>query len=67
MDLVKYHVRSWDFKAQVFQFREHLLEIKVEDIYFLTRLSMSGAPISLLGGRSGGETVKDYIATYCRA
>jgi len=27
---------------------------------------MRGAPISPLGGRSGGETVKDYITTYYR-
>jgi len=32
----------------------------------LTGLSKISAPISLLGGRRGGETVKDYITTYPR-
>jgi len=29
-------------------------------------LSKLGTPISLLGGRCGGEMVKYYIAAYCR-
>ena len=45
---------------------ENILEIQVEDIYFLIGLSKRGAPVSLLGGRRGGEMVNDYIATYCR-
>lgn len=66
MELLKYLVHSWNIQAHVFRFGENLLEIQVEDIYFLTGLSKRGAPVSLLGGRSGGEIVKDYIATYCR-
>lgn len=32
----------------------------------MIELSKRGAPVSLLGGRNGGETVKDYITTYCK-
>lgn len=31
--------------------------------YFLTSLTRRGAPISLLGGKRGGEIMKDYIIT----
>jgi len=54
-ELLKYLVCSWDVYGQVYKFGEHLLEIKVDDIFFLIGLSMRGAPISLLGGKSGGQ------------
>lgn len=60
MELLKYLVRSWYVQAQAFRFGERRLEIKVEDIYFLIGLSMRGNPISLLGGRSGGESERLY-------
>lgn len=66
MELFKYLICSWDVHAQEFRFWGHILEIKVKYIYFFTILSRRGAPISLLGGRHGGEKVKDYIATYYR-
>lgn len=42
-----------------------MVTIVVEDIYFFTRLSRRGAPISLSRYHRGGETVNDYVATYC--
>lgn len=53
-------------QAQAFRFREYLLEITIKNIYFLISLSRRGAPISLVGGRRGGEMVKYYITTYYR-
>ena len=66
MELLEFLICSWDVQAHAFRLGEYMLEIKVEDIYFLTCLSMRGVTISLLGGRRVGEIMKDYISTYCR-
>lgn len=64
MELLEYLIHSWDVQAQAFRLGQHLFEIKVEDIYFLTHLSMRGAPISFLGGRRGRGTFKDEISIH---
>lgn len=66
MELFKYLARAWDVQTQSFSLREHMLDIQVKEIYFLTGLLRRGAPISLSCSRRGGETIKDYIAANCR-
>jgi len=44
MELLAYFFHAWDMKEHVFIFGEHLLKVIVEDIYFLTSISRTGAP-----------------------
>ena len=41
------------------------LEIKLEDIYFLTCLSKRGEPLSLFGARPGGQSVASLQLEFC--
>ena len=65
MELLEFLVSSWDPTIEAFKIGENVVPILVEDIYFLTRLSRRGLPISLLGSALRGETVRDYILQYC--
>lgn len=51
MGLLEYIIHSWDDQAHASGLGAHMLEIKVEDIYFLASLFRRGALVSLLGGR----------------
>ena len=39
----------------------YILPIEVEDIYFLTGLSMRGSPVVLSGARGGEGSLEDII------
>ena len=54
----------WDLDQEHFVVGVHILPIEVEDIYFLTVLSMRGIP-TVLSGAQGGETSDDNIDQYC--
>lgn len=66
MELLEYLIRAWDVKAQSFRLGSHMLNIHVEDIYFLTGLSRRGVLILLSCSRRGGDTVMDSIAILYR-
>jgi hypothetical protein len=59
-------VDMWDVDCQHFVVRDQVLNLEVEDIYFLTRLSHHGVTVFLVGARRGSvEKVDDYVAHYC--
>ena len=60
VDLMTWLVNTWDVQDQCFIIGDHQLEIELEDIYFLTRLSKRGENISLFGARQGGLPVSSY-------
>ena len=62
--LLEYLVGKWDPVIQAFRIGLHVLEIDLEDIYFITRLSKRGIPMSASGHRNVEETTIDYITTY---
>ena len=43
----------------------HILPIEIEDIYFLTRLSMRGSPVALSGAQGGETSLDDIIDQHC--
>ena len=43
----------------------HILPIEVEDIYFLTGLSMRGSPVVLSGVQGGEGSLDDIIDQHC--
>jgi hypothetical protein len=55
----------WDIDQQVFFVGAHIIEIDIEDIYFLTGLSRRGARVTLTGSRRGGEPMSHYVSTHC--
>jgi hypothetical protein len=63
--LLEYLVHMWDVDQQVFHVGAHILEIDIEDIYFLTGLSRRGARVTLTGSRGGGEPMSHYISEHC--
>ena len=60
-------VRYWDPKQGVFNIHGEILEITMEDIYFIILLSHHGADISLtsLGHGVGALSMQNYVNTYC--
>ena len=59
-------VDYWDPDSESFQIDGMSLTIKVEDIYFITRLSQWGEVVKLRShGPEGGLTIYEYIAVYC--
>ena len=58
IQLLEYIIEMWDPDQQHFVVGIHMLHIEVEDIYFLTRLSMRGSLVALSRPR-GGETSLD--------
>ena len=63
--LLEYILHTWNPKQQYFEVGAHVLTIEVEDIYFLTRLSIQGAPISLTGSCGGDVTTQELIDHHC--
>ena len=44
---------------------DQLLDIEIDDIYFLTRLSHRGERVEFGGRRGGGESVDSYASDLC--
>ena len=55
----------WDPNQEHFVVAIHILPIDIEDIYFLTDLSMRGSPVVLFGARGGEGSLDDIIYKHC--
>jgi hypothetical protein len=61
-------VNYWDPDSESFKLNGQPLRIKVEDIYFLTRLSRWGEVVKIKAwGDGSGMNIEDYIGTHCIA
>ena len=63
--LLEHILHMWNPEQQYFEVGAHVLTIEVEDIYFFTRLSRWGAPISLTGSHGRDVTTQELIDRYC--
>jgi len=55
----------WDVGQKVLCVGAHIIEIYIEDMYFLTRFSHRGARVTLTGSRGGGEPMSHYVNAHC--
>ena len=61
-------INYWDHDIGAFDLQGEILEIALEDIYFIAGLSRWGTPVvNLEGTGRGGDllSVQNYIDTYC--
>ena len=63
--LLEHILQMWNPEQQYFEVGAHILTVEVEDIYFLTGLSIWGAPISLTGSYGGDITTRELIYQHC--
>ena len=63
--LLEHILQMWNPEQQYFEVGAHILTVEVEDIYFLTGLSIWGAPISLTGSCGGDITTRELIDHHC--
>ena len=59
--LLDHLIRMWGHKKKHFQVGTHILNIYIEDIYFLTRLSQRGIPMVLSMPQGGKISLDDII------
>ena len=59
-------ISYWDHDVGAFDIQGEILEITVEDMYFITGLSCRGMHVNLEGTGRGGDpmSVQDYVDTY---
>ena len=65
--LLEFLINYWNHDLGAFDLQGEILEITLEDIYFISGLSRWGAPVNLEGTGRGDEllSVQNYIDTYC--
>ena len=63
--LLEYIINMWDPDQEHFVIGVHILCIEIEDIYFLTSLSMRGSQAILSGARGGEGSLDDIIDQHC--
>ena len=65
--LLEFFIKYWDHDLGAFDLQGEILEIALEDIYFIAGLSRQGGPINLEGIGRGDDllSVQNYIDTYC--
>jgi hypothetical protein len=63
--LLEHLIGLWDVDEQAFQVGSHMLEIDIEDVYFLMGLSRRGEPIILSSHRTMPQQTYEYIAQFC--
>jgi hypothetical protein len=63
--LLEYLIGLWDNDEKLFRIGSHMLEINIEDVYFLMGLSKRGAPILLSGHQSTPHPTEAYVSQYC--
>ena len=65
--LLEHLISYWDHDLGAFDIQVEILEITIEDMYFITGLSRRGMSMNLEGTGTGGDpmSVKDYVDTYC--
>ena len=56
--LLEHLISYWDHDLGAFYLQGEILEITIEDMYFITGLSCKGIPINLEGTRRGGDPMK---------
>ena len=64
--LLEHLISYWDQHLSDFDLQGEILEVIVEDMYFITGLSHKGIPMNLEGTGRGGDpmSVQDYVDTY---
>jgi hypothetical protein len=62
--LLEYLIGLWDDVEKVFRIGPHMLEIKIDDVYFLTGISKRGAPIFLSKNRATPQPTEAYVAKH---
>ena len=65
--LLEFLINYWDHDLGSFDLQGEILEVALEDIYFITGLSRRRTPVNLEGTSRGGDvlSVQDNINTYC--
>ena len=63
--LLEHLISYWDHDLITFDLQGEILEIVLEDIYFITRLHHRGMHMNLKGTRKGGDPMsfQDYVDT----
>ena len=64
--LLEFLINYWDHDLGAFELQGEILDITLEDIYFISGFSQRGAPVNLEGTGRGGDllSVQNYIDTY---
>ena len=63
--LLQHMVGMCDIDSQCFMVKDQALDIEVDDIYFLTGLSLRGESVYFGGQGGGGESVDSYVSDLC--
>ena len=63
--LLEYIISMWDPNQEHFVVGVHIFPIEIEDIYFLTSLSMRGNQAVSSGDRRGEGSLDDIIDQHC--
>ena len=65
--ILEFMVNYWDHDMGMFNLQGETLELTMEDIYFITRLSRRGALVNLEGTGRGGDplSVQNYVDIFC--
>ena len=63
--VLEYIINMWDPDQEHFVVGVHIFPIEIEDIYFLTGLSMRGSQEVLSGARGGDGSLDDIIDRHC--
>ena len=65
--MLEHLISYWDHDLGTFDLQGEILEIDLEDIYFIIGLSRRGILVNLEGTGRGGDpmSVQDYVDTYC--
>ena len=58
-------VGMWEPDSQFFLVKDQVLDINVDDIYFLTGLSRQGKSVYFSGRGGGEESVDSYMSGLC--
>ena len=58
-------VAMWEPNSQRFLIDDQLLDIEIDDIYFLIELSRRGKRVEFGGRGCGGESVDSYVSDLC--
>ena len=65
--LLEFLINYWDHDLGMFELQGEVLEITLEDVYFIFGLSRWGALVNLEGTDRGGAplSIQNYIDIYC--
>ena len=63
--LLQWMVVMWEPDSQHFLVGDQLLDIEIDDIYFLIGISHRGERVKFGGRGGGGELVDSYVSDLC--